>query len=474
VAGQTFIPPQAVAGAVRPGPGRLGKIARALADRERIPLEDLHRLASFFARRTAYDGQQPTWRMLGGDVCRAWVDRILADVEKDQAEDGSICVAVMLPPSLARQFPPQDAPDVDQQMPPHITVVYATMDRARLDLAERIVRDVCGLFQPFEVKVGGLGHFDHDDQSVAWAGVESPDLMQLRERLLLSIRGCGIGADQTHPDYTPHATIAYMPKGDRWDGPVPAGSFTARVASVWVLGRPSSFCGLGQDDGQVEAWPEDMAKAASPVGKPYPSEHAARQTPPDPRRYSRFRRSHPNGWPAGVDAIYGVVRATGDAEIQSVRFDRSVWSERDAKLWLDRNGFSARGFEGALSKCPVQRHVGPDIHSAGHSPGGAAVKEVEKSLRDLEEKAKDLSPDDQEKLAKALEASAGNVRKAGKKPGDPAMDDEEKRLAKAKQDEEAEKTRKAKEEADAEAEKKAKREQQEKAAGGWPMDLARG
>ena len=108
------------------------------------------------------------------------------------------------------------------------------------------------------------------------------------------------------------------------------------------------------------------------------------------------------------------------------------------------------------------------------------MKEVEEALRDLEEKAKDLAPEDQEKLAKALEDSAGKVRKA-KKPVEPngdveamktrkAKEDEEKRLAKAKQDEEAQK---AKDEADAEAAKKAKRDAQEKAAGGWPMDMAR-
>lgn len=422
MADPTFIPPAAVGeaaalglelrqrfgrGGTRIGAGR----GTQLSNRERVSLDIVRRMSSYFARH-AVDAKAPgwadedapsagwiAWLLWGGDPGRAWVKQILADVEKDQEEGGSICVAAMLPPALASQFPAQAAPDVDQQMPPHITVLYAQMDRARLALAERIVRDAVGNAPPIQARVGGLGHFDHDDQSVAWAGVDAPGLADLREHLLQSLRACGIGADQDHPSYTPHATISYLPPGGRWSGAVPAGRFTIGVLSIWIMGGPSSFCMLGQPDDTIDEWPEDMAKSERPT---------------------------------------------------------------------------------STSKFAVQPHVRPDIHFAGHHVGGLAVKEVEKALRDLEEKAKDLAPEDQEKLAKALEDSAGKVRKA-KKPVEPdgdeeamktrkAKEDEEKRLAKAKQDEEAQK---AKDEADAEAAKKAKRDAQEKAAGCWPMDMAR-
>jgi hypothetical protein len=80
---------------------------------------------------------------------------------------------------------------------------------------------------------------------------------------------------------------------------------------------------------------------------PYPSEHAARQRAPG--GFASFRRTHPKGWPAGVDAIWGVKR-DGGAEIQSVRFDRSKWSEKDSKQWLKDHGFTVSGFEVATGK----------------------------------------------------------------------------------------------------------------------------
>jgi len=79
---------------------------------------------------------------------------------------------------------------------------------------------------------------------------------------------------------------------------------------------------------------------------PYPNEHAARQK--DPSGYDRFARSHPKGWPAGVDAIYGI--KNGKSEIQAVRFDKSKWTVDAAKKWLKENGFKTSGFEPAAKK----------------------------------------------------------------------------------------------------------------------------
>ena len=247
----TFIPPASVAAAAAAGLDLRAKHGRGgtrvgarrgsqLADRERVSTDTVRRMASYFARH-AVDAKAPgwadeknpsagwvAWLLWGGDAGREWAKRILADVEKDTAEEGSICVAALLPPALAAQFPKPWAPGVDQQMPPHVTVLYATMDRARLALAERICRDAAAHSPPLEARVGGLGHFDLDDQAVAYADVVAPGIADLRQHLLQALRGCGIGADQQHPEYTPHATIAYLPKGGRWDGAVPAGRGLAR------------------------------------------------------------------------------------------------------------------------------------------------------------------------------------------------------------------------------------------------------
>jgi len=69
---------------------------------------------------------------------------------------------------------------------------------------------------------------------------------------------------------------------------------------------------------------------------PFPNEHAARQK--DPGRYKSFRRMRPKGFPAGIDAIIGIL-GRGLSEIQSLRFDKEKWSPEAARKWLKEHGF---------------------------------------------------------------------------------------------------------------------------------------
>jgi len=80
---------------------------------------------------------------------------------------------------------------------------------------------------------------------------------------------------------------------------------------------------------------------------PFPNEHAARQKPPG--GYKRFRRGKLPGAPKGVSAIWGITTA-GKAEIQSLRFDVSLWTADRAKRWLKLHGFKSAGFERAATK----------------------------------------------------------------------------------------------------------------------------
>ena len=72
---------------------------------------------------------------------------------------------------------------------------------------------------------------------------------------------------------------------------------------------------------------------------PYPNEHAARQT--DPGKYESFRRTHPKGFPAGIDVIWGISGKGPNrkSEIQSLRFDKNKWTPEASKKWLKDNGF---------------------------------------------------------------------------------------------------------------------------------------
>lgn len=80
---------------------------------------------------------------------------------------------------------------------------------------------------------------------------------------------------------------------------------------------------------------------------PYPNEHAARQT--EPGGYRSFRRGRPEGFPDGVDAIWGI-KPDGTTEIQSIRFDRSKWTPAKAKAWLKDHDFSLGDFTEATAK----------------------------------------------------------------------------------------------------------------------------
>lgn len=69
---------------------------------------------------------------------------------------------------------------------------------------------------------------------------------------------------------------------------------------------------------------------------PFPNEHAARQV--DPGEFSEFRRTHLSGFPKGIDAIIGI-KASGKTAIQSLRFDRKLWTPNQSKKWLKDHGF---------------------------------------------------------------------------------------------------------------------------------------
>jgi len=79
--------------------------------------------------------------------------------------------------------------------------------------------------------------------------------------------------------------------------------------------------------------------------RPYPNEHAARLV--DPNQFDDFRREKEAGG-TGVDFIYGI--ADGKSQIQSIRFDASVFSEGEARDWLDEHDFKPIKFEPAVKE----------------------------------------------------------------------------------------------------------------------------
>ena len=68
--------------------------------------------------------------------------------------------------------------------------------------------------------------------------------------------------------------------------------------------------------------------------KPYPNEHASRQTDPD--KYKRFARQKDKGGD-GIDFIFGITE-DGKTELQSIRFDKNKYTPEQAKKWLKDHG----------------------------------------------------------------------------------------------------------------------------------------
>ncbi len=76
---------------------------------------------------------------------------------------------------------------------------------------------------------------------------------------------------------------------------------------------------------------------------PYPNEHAQRINNPD--KYIRLRRKN-DEFGAGIDVIYGVL-GDGGTEVQAIRFDKTKFTEAEAKKWLKEHDYKIGGFEPA-------------------------------------------------------------------------------------------------------------------------------
>jgi len=72
---------------------------------------------------------------------------------------------------------------------------------------------------------------------------------------------------------------------------------------------------------------------------PFPNFHAARQKSPSLFEPSSFRTSTAN-FPKGITAIIGRLKGKSKTTIQSLRFDRKLWSPAEARKWLKDNGFN--------------------------------------------------------------------------------------------------------------------------------------
>ncbi len=103
---------------------------------------------------------------------------------------------------LAGHIDPADLHEWGVETNPHVTALFGLHE-----FDPEAVREKAAGFGPVRLTLGPVGVFPGDGYDVVYASIDSPDLRRLRERL------SALPNTQTHPNYVPHATVAYVQPG---------------------------------------------------------------------------------------------------------------------------------------------------------------------------------------------------------------------------------------------------------------------
>jgi len=110
---------------------------------------------------------------------------------------------------MRKKIDPDDLSAGGLEEDPHITLLFGITDPAALP---KLQNAVMLNFSSPRAAFSGIGVFEGDDFDVLVVLVESPNLMEMHRVVEKTVVN-----EQTHPNYTPHVTLAYLKKG-RADG----------------------------------------------------------------------------------------------------------------------------------------------------------------------------------------------------------------------------------------------------------------
>lgn len=290
---EAFTPPEVAASAARRGLRLAARVdgidraalkrAAAIAERKPHTLAEVGKLIAAHAlsasKRPANIGTDasPTpwlvsWLLLGGAPGQEWAASVWRRKgnEDEAARMGlarwsaadvhhGVCVVVRLSPELAGQFPA--VINLGGNGAPHVTVAYFKSDPttprdALLAEVRAAVAAACNsaITRPFALALpGGIGEFfappDETTRPV-YAVVQSPGLLAFRAELFRALRGkpWADAARDAFGGYAPHATLAYLPKGQAYDGPQPRGQMIADAVEVWVESHAYNYPITGEPE----------------------------------------------------------------------------------------------------------------------------------------------------------------------------------------------------------------------------------
>jgi len=179
------------------------------------------------------------------DAARLRAKRVVTAIkeEKDEPRE-STGVFLRVSRGLASQFPSSD----EDTSPPHCTLCYVgelTAEGYAEVVAE--TQSVCEGISPFVVEITDYGEFQNlEGQTIAHMiprVVQGPSLAEIHESLFRGLVGRGLRVEHIRDGaFKPHVTLAYLPKGKKYSGPRPKGTFRVENLEVWgasdgVFGR---------------------------------------------------------------------------------------------------------------------------------------------------------------------------------------------------------------------------------------------
>lgn len=225
--------------------------------------DDVRRAYQWFATHT--DTDSPNYKLLGGNVGKAWVDdryrALLAyggtkggwgtpsltavahfDGTVNRVQDLLGLAHTLLPDWEATriQWTPADLF--------HITLVHVPLAD---DLDEQALNAGIGLhFKPFSVQVNGLGIFEHESYNVLYAKVEGGDEIAMRslQEMLYGIMvesGAMLSNYSEPQNWKPHITLAYVDKSVELPKDLLKAEFTFTLNVTDVMASRSEYRYVG-------------------------------------------------------------------------------------------------------------------------------------------------------------------------------------------------------------------------------------
>ncbi len=186
----------------------------------------------------AFTAAPPTVVAEGDDIAPG--DVVEVPAEHTDARDSGVAVVLAVPIGVARAIA---LPGGEEPERIHLTLAYLGQDLSAEDIeTTRSTVEAWAQEQaPLPGHLGGIGRFDGDTLDPVWATPDVPGLSAAREALVAVLP---VPPASEH-GYTPHVTLAYLPKGEPTPDPILRVAVTFDTVEVWAAGERYAYPLLG-------------------------------------------------------------------------------------------------------------------------------------------------------------------------------------------------------------------------------------